>query len=257
MAFMGMVFVMVALAVLGALLLFALIFFVIGLILRKKHKIAAGILFVLAGLNVLIVGGVILLVVLPSPKTVDTPDGTATLKPSWISKYRECIAANDIEGLNRLFDRHPEMIYYYDANHVMPLDYALYNTNIPMMQCALDHGAVFDDPLRYDHMAYDCGSLCSFFHDLDYPDWEKTETDLHQEGAATDDIIETVRFAIAHGASTVHIPFGNHSDGAIYEDALYWVQLDGIVSPKDKEFLALLRDNTPAAMLTDIDAETE
>ena len=260
MAFMGMVFVGIAAAVLIGMLFFALLFFVIGLILRKKHKIAARVLFVLAGINLIIVVGVLLFVFLPHPMTVETHDGTASLKPSWISEYKKLIAENDIEGLDRLFDRHPEMIYYYDINSVMPLDYALYNTNVPMMQCAIDHGAVFDDPLRYSHRSYECGSLCSFFGELDYPDWERAESELHKAGVVTDDILETVRFAIEHGASTVHIPFGNHSDekiGTLYENMRNWAEADGELSPKDKELLALIRDGIPGEASTETNTETE
>ncbi|MCM1022910.1 MAG: hypothetical protein NC395_02480 [Prevotella sp.] len=248
MAFMGLVFVGIALAVLGTLLFFALLFFVIGLIIRKKHKTASKVLFTLSGVNFAVTAGTVIYVVSPHPMTVETPDGTASLKPSWISEYKDCIAENDIEGLDRLFGKHPDMIYYYDVNHVMPLDYAMYNTNVPMMKCAVEHGAVFDDPIRYEHRAYECGSLCSFFGNLDYPDWERSESELHKAGVVTDDILETVRFALENGASAVHMPFGNHTDdkiGTLYENMSNWVRQDGDVSPNDEELLKLIQANLP------------
>lgn len=240
MAFMGIFFMWIAAAVLIGLIFFALLFFVIGLILRKKHKIAARVMFVLAGINLLIVVGALLFVFLPHSMTVETPDGKASLKPSWISEYNELIEANDIEGLDMLFDRHPDMIYYYDVNRVMPLDYGLYNTNIELMQCAIDHGAVFDDPLRYDHMVF-CNSLSSFFSELDYPAWEKSE--VHETGVTTDDIIETVRFAIDHGASPVYKMNNQNPYPSFYEHAEEWVKADGAVSPKDRELLKLIKEN--------------
>ncbi|MCH5258010.1 MAG: hypothetical protein J1D87_12005 [Lachnospiraceae bacterium] len=240
MAFAGLMFVWIILFILGAITFIGLLLLVIGIVLKvKKRKKSAAVLFVLSGLMLGSVLLLVLLVVMPKPKTVDTPNGRTTLRPSWIATYKQCLEKSDKDRLEKLVDRHPEMIYYYDANYVMLLDYGLYNCDIEIMQIALDHGAVFDEPLRYEHMIF-FSSLDSFFSELDYPDWERETDELTVEGETTDKMIEAVAFAIENGAQLKWEVYNAYQDDNFLDKAVNWVTLDGIVSEEDEKLLNLI-----------------
>ena len=240
MAFAGLMFVWIILFILGAIIFIGLLLLVIGIVLKvKKRNKSAAVLFVLSGLMLGSVLILVLLVVMPKPKTIDIPNGRAILRPSWIATYKRCLEKSDKEKLKKLVDRHPEMIYYYDANRVMLLDYGLYNCDIEIMQIALDHGAVFDEPLRYEHMIF-FSSLDSFFSELDYPDWKRETDELTVEGETTDKMIEAVAFAIENGAQLKWEVYNEYQEDDFLDKALNWVALDGIVSEEDEKLLNLI-----------------
>ena len=240
MAFMGLMIVGIILFILGLLGIFSLLFLVIGFFIRKKHKKISNVLFTLSGINITILAVILFMIFLPKPKTVETPNGKARLYPSWISQYEKYLDTNDTEGMGKLIEKHPEMIYYYDSNRVTLLDYGMYNLNIELMKIAIDHGAVFDDPLTYDHLIFD-NSFHSFFQELDYPAWKKEVT--HEKGVTTDEMIETVTYMIEHGASLEYENSTDYGYHNFYEQAADWVMEDGTMSRKDRQLLQLIENN--------------
>lgn len=240
MAFAGLMIVGLILIILGALTVLGMIALFIGIILRvKKHKKASGILFCISGVMLGSVLIVIILAVMPKPITISTPSGEAVIRPSWIEKYEECLETHDMEELRRLVDKHPEMVYYYDGNYVMLLDYGLYNCDIDIMQIALDHGAVFDEPLRYEHMVF-YSSFDSFFSELDYPDWEKSSEELTVRGETTDKMMKAIEFAMDNGAKLKWKTNHDYQEDNFFDKALAWVNEDGVISEKDMELLEMI-----------------
>lgn len=79
------------------------------------------------------------------------------------------------------------------------------------MQCALNHSEQFNDPT----LNINGNFLCHFF--------------AYMNGNTTNEIINTVKFALEHGAEVVH------KDWNLHERAKKWVMNDGFVSRKDEE----------------------
>lgn len=237
MAFMALMLVGVFLVILGAIFIIALILFIVGACLRKKHRKASNVLFILSGIFAGFLAIILLLLFIPKPETIETRNGEVKIYPSWISKYEKCLDEDDTEGMRKLIEKHPEMIYYYDVNRVTLLDYGMYNLDIELMQIAIDNGAIFDDPLTYDHLIFE-NSFDSFFDRLDYPDWEKEVT--HKVGETTDEMIETVEFMINHGASLEFENAHDYEHQNFYEHAQSWVNADYELSEKDKQLLELI-----------------
>jgi hypothetical protein len=240
MAFMGLFIAGAFIAILGAIVGLGLIYFIIGLILLfKKKKKAARVFMILGGVNII---GVIIFVaylIMPKSKEIKTPNGYAEIKPSWQRQYKNCLDNHDVDSLRKLVNKHPELIYFYDNNNVMLLDYGLYNCDIDIMQIALDNGAVFDEPLRYDKMTF-YSSLDSFFSELDYPSWKRDESELTIEGNTTDKMLKALEFAINNGAEVSWDVYGGTQKENFYDEALVWVEKDGQVSDKDAELLGMI-----------------
>jgi hypothetical protein len=76
MAFAGLLIAGVFIAILGAIVGLGLIFIIVGMILL--------------------------------------PTGYAKIKPSWKKQYSKCLDNHDVDGLRKLVNDHPELIYFYD-----------------------------------------------------------------------------------------------------------------------------------------------
>lgn len=240
MAFMGIFISLIFLIILVVVGGGGIILLIGGFALRiKGKKMLARFCFVIGGLCVTAVVGVVIFAVIPHPIKVETPDGYAKIKPSWYKKYNEYLDSRNIEGLEKLVDKHPELIYYYDANFVMLLDYGLYNCDVEIMEIAVKHGAKFDEPLRYDHMVF-YSSLHSFYGELDYPSWEKDPDTLTKRGTVTDKMINAVDYAIKHGAKTEWKVNHDYETDNFYQQTLDWVNADGKISEKDEELLNII-----------------
>lgn len=245
MAFIGMLIVGVILIVLFFTFIAGIVSLIIGLKQKKRNKKVSKILFAVSGVCFGILLIVIVLAIIPKSVTVETKNGKAIIKPSWIKEYDRCLDENDIAGLRNLVDKHPDMIYYYDQNRVMLLDYGLYNCNIDIMTIAIEHGAVFDEPLRYEHMVF-YTSFDSFFSNLDYPTWEKGSDELTKKGETTDEMITAIAFAIENGAAVRwEVNNGEYENDNLFDKAYNWVNLDETVSDKDMELLMLIADSDP------------
>lgn len=208
-------------------IIFAGIFLVAGLMLFNTHQTIAIILFVLSGLNFLGFTAWEIYEKIFSRVTIETSDGEVEIKNSECSKYEEYIKNMDIEKIDEILDKYPALIYdkifykvYYKIGENGKKDtllfYGLYHCNVDMMQCALKHGEKFNDP----ELNINDNFLCRFFG--------------YRNGDTTDEIIDTVRFALEHGVKVTN------ENWDLYDEAKEWVMNDGVVSEKDKELLSLL-----------------
>ena len=255
MAFAGMVWgsaILIIIAIIyGALGFTALILTILAFVFLKKHKVASTVMFSVAGLSI---AGIILMtaginwVISPKPSVHITREGdTVEIQPEDWSNMAEAFNEYDTQAIISMLNEHPELTYFYDNNRVNIIDYGLYNLNIDVMRCALDHGAVFDDQETYRRRSYQCGSLNSFYQELYYPDG--TQNPQYEEGAATDEMIEAVRFAIENGAQIVYdtssYKIRPDSSQNFYEQTWIWVNQDDVISDKDWELLDLVRSYMP------------
>lgn len=235
MAFMGLMIVGIVLMAFAGVVIFTIITLIIGLVTKKKHKILSKVMFVLSGVGAAIIAGVLLLILIPKPEIIETPTGEVKIKQSWIKDYKEYLSETNIEGLRKLLDKHPEMIYYHDINRVTLLDYGMYNTNVEIMELAVEYGAVFDDPLTFEHLIFE-NSFDAFLTDLGYQERE----DLYEKGVVTEEILETVEFMIEHGASLEYEELHNKQYVNFYEEAYDWVLSDGVMDDLDYRLLELI-----------------
>ena len=174
MAFMGMVFAGIFLVLFVGYLGLTLLYFVLALILKLLGKQKdnpklqkAGTVFLVLGIVfavplVLLVGyGVIG----ASFWKVTLPDGrTACVSSADVRKmqgYAENPDDASLDSLDILLTKHKELVYYHDNNRESVLDIGIGHGSAEVVQIALAHGAVIDNPERYDHMSYVSGSLDS------------------------------------------------------------------------------------------------
>lgn len=240
MAFMGLMVAGIFLMILATVAISALVLFIVGITVRKKHKRISNVLFVFSIINTLIIACVFLFMLMPKSEMVETKEGRVKLKAGWILEYKNYLESNNIEGMSELITKHPEMIYYYDVNRVTLLDYGMYNLNVGFMEIAIENGAVFDDPLTYDHLVFE-NSADSFFLRLGYP--KKEGKVVCVAGVTTDDMLETVEFMINNGAALRYEQAHDYEYQNFYEDAYAWVTSDGSISNKDTQLLELIESN--------------
>lgn len=225
MGFLGFAFLIIIFGIIIKLMIvFAGIFLVAGLMLFETHKTIAIVLFILSGLNLL--GFTAWKVYeLTFKVTIKTSDGEVKIKDSECSKYTEYIESMNIEKINEILDKYPALIYYEiheNCERQTLLFYGLYHCDVDMMQCALNHGEKFNDP----ELNINSNFLRCFFG--------------YVKGNTTDEIMDTIKFALEHGAKVVN------KDWNFYERAKKWVMNDGVVSKKDKELLELITKYMPA-----------
>ncbi|MCR5417709.1 MAG: hypothetical protein K6E84_02185 [Lachnospiraceae bacterium] len=195
----------------------------------------------IATIALIVLGLILVLSVVFQPKKIETPHGEVKLQKSWIREYEKCLDSHDLKKLDRLLTKHPDMIYYTDINAVNLIDLGLYNCDIEMMQLALDHEAVFDDPTRYDHTNF-YTSLDSFYGELDYPSWEKDPSEVIKEGQTTQEMIEAITFAIDHGAALKWKSTHDYETDNFLVHVKRWAELDGEKSSLDRQLINLVRD---------------
>lgn len=240
MAFFGLMIMWILLLIFIGIVIFTIVTLIIGLIIKKKHKKVSNVLFVLSGIGMLTIVGVLLYVLIPRPEVIETPTGEVEIKKSCIENYKEYMEARDLDGLRELLDEYPELIYYQDVNRVTLLEYGMYNTDIEIMQLAIEYGAVFDDHLVYSHLTFE-NSFDSFFSRLGYPKNKKEK--LYEEGVVTEDICVTVEFMIENGASLEYSGIENHQYANFYEEACDWSGKDNVYGKWDSELLNIIRKN--------------
>lgn len=151
-----------------------------------------------------------------------------------ITKMRELAEEgtdSSVEELDRLLEKEPDLVYYLDVNKKGVIDFGLEQGNAKLVETALAHGAEFDDPHRYDNMAYFHNSMEYFIGSL-------------SDRKITQDDVRIIELMFENNASTA------------YEDTLYlvysnlfgeavWAVLynDGEVTDTELEFIQVFIDN--------------
>ena len=171
MAFIGMAFGMVFIAIFLIIVVMMITFLVTAFILKSVGKRKQRPRLRVVG-NVLLVIGIVLaipVVILfgniiynSMYEEITMPDGNSVyVSEKDIDKMTELMIMND-EGVNelaKLLDEEPDLIYYLDVNRKGILEYGLENGKYELVEVAIKHGARFDDPNRYEHMAYEHNSM--------------------------------------------------------------------------------------------------
>ena len=244
MAFAGMVIAAIFIVIAIVVFIIALIELIVGIILmRKKKKVPAIILFVLAAIPVIItVVGLSMYYYDQNHPEFETYDGSVvTLNMSDVNKMMDLLRKDDMDGLNKLLDKKPDLIYYQDINHRTLLEYGVQSCNVRIMEIAYDHGARFDAPTVFSGLIYD-NSLEAFANDNYWLFLYSRDDDFEpafEKGVVTDDMIEAAKFAVEHGASTVWPRRGTTwTFGDLVKD---WATSDENYTAKDKELVRYAR----------------
>ena len=167
MAFIGMVFVAIFFMMAIMMILILITAFILKFVGKRKQsrrmRIVGNVLlvigFVLAIPVVFVIGNI---VYKSKYEEVYMPDGkTAHVSKKYIERMNEIIFMNDedMDALVELLDEEPKLIYYLDDNLKGILEYGLENGDYELVEIAIEHGAIFDNPNRYDHMAYEDNSM--------------------------------------------------------------------------------------------------
>lgn len=167
MAFMGMVFATIILVIFLIYILLMLTFFVLTVVFKivgrkkenKKMKTAGTVFLVIGIIFALpIIALIIYFAFKGSFEKVTLPDGKTkyvrTRDISAMSSYVGNPDENSLNALEKLLDKNSSLVFYHDINMESILDYGLERGNADIVRIALEHGAIFDNPVRYDFMAY-------------------------------------------------------------------------------------------------------
>lgn len=250
MAFMGMVlgaiFIVILLCIAGLMLLFftaAIILKIIGKVKENKKVKRAGTVFIVLGsvfaVPLVLLGGYIWFTI--AFVKVDLPNGHTAYELN--SNYNKVISYADngdeesIEELEKLLDKHPNLVYIRDNNSRSVLEYGIENGNSGLVRLALDKGAVFDDPAIYEHRAYVKTSMEDFINSL-------------YDRQITEDDVEIIKMMFEEGASTDlydphgHPPYYSNIFGKAVWAVLYNDGDNGLsVTDTELEFIQVFIDN--------------
>lgn len=243
MAFAGMFIGIILLVILAIVIIVAIIFGITAIILKiigkvkdnKKLKVTGNVFLVLSIVNIapiIIFAGYLTYksmfaeVILPDGKTKNVSSKTA---------FRIIDLAHDgsdeaIAEIEKLLDKKPNLVYFHDNNRESILDVGLENGNAELVRTAIEHGAVIDDPERYEYRAYDKTSMEEYLENM-----------IGRE--FTRDDIEIITLLFENNADTsyklrIHYysnPFGMAVWGVLYND--------GIVTDDELEFMQVIIDN--------------
>lgn len=172
MAFIGMVFATIFIILLIIYILLILTFFILTVVLKsvsrkkenKKFKIAGNVFLVLGIMfSVPMIAMIIIFASHVVFMAVTLPDGETTYVPTWyisaMDSYVKNPTENSINALEKLLDKNSSLVFYHDINLESILDDGLKTGNADIVRIALEHGAIFDNPERYDHMSYVANSM--------------------------------------------------------------------------------------------------
>lgn len=171
MAFFGMVLGMVLGVVFMIMAVIMIVFLVTAFILKSLAKRKQRPWMRVVG-NVLLVIGIVLAIPVvfmlgniiynSMYEEITLPGGDSVyISEMDIDRMKELLVMGDegLEELDSLLDKEPELIYYLDANRKGILEYGLENGDYELVAVAIEHGAIFDAPNRYEHMAYEHNSM--------------------------------------------------------------------------------------------------
>lgn len=247
MAFIGLVFAQIVLTLLTIDLILTLTFFILAIVFKifgkkrksRKMKIAGNVFLVpgfIFSIPLLAVGGYLIYNVTFKEVEVTLPDGETKYVTKWdistIESYAKNPDENSINALDKLLDKNSALVFYHDVNHESILDDGLEQGNADIVRIALEHGAIFDDPVRYEHMAYVASSMEDYLGDC-------------SGRAITEDDIEIVEMMFENNASTA---LKNPRIDSIYSNVFgkaVWVVLynDESVTDTELDFLQVFIDH--------------
>lgn len=243
MAFMGMFVGTILLIVTTIVIILSLIFIITAIILKiigkkkdsKKLKITGNVFLVLGILNI---SPIIIFVGYLTYKShfaeVELPDGK-TKDVSIKSAYKVMELSRDgsdeaIEELEKLLDKNPDLVFFHDNNRESILEIGLENGDADVVKIAIEHGAVIDNPERYEHMAYVKTTMQDYFGGM-----------IGREFTRED--IEIIKILFENDADTsykLRVHYYSNAFGMAVWGILY---NDGVVTDDELEFIQVIIDN--------------
>ncbi len=238
MAYIAKAFVRAALVILGICFFSALLFLMLAIVFRKKKPVRI-VCTVLTVLNFLPIAGAVWLF-MPHSFMVETPDGEVRVPASKDIQFMEAMKNSDCKAIEKMLNKYPALVFYRDMKGRTVLEQAMLANDTEMMKCALDHGAIFDDPFFYDNYTH---AQCSMQYYLE-------ETDRNGKSIASYD---TVKYMIDNGAS-VDYKDKSSSPNALFDIARSMC-MDGSVSEAEVDVLKLLIDS--GADVSEVSKDTD
>jgi len=213
--------------------------FIIKIINRKKKKtslkIASNIFLGLGCFWAIPIITLIIIIILPKKTKIELPDGT--VQEAYVKDAEQILelsrdgSGEALEKLEKMLSKAPYLVYYYDINYNSVLDIGLEESNPDLIRLALSYGAVFDNPVKYEHMAYDHNSMEEFLR-------------CHSKNI-TDKEVEVMKLLFDNGASAKCEICANKSyySNILGESAWSFYYNDEVITDKEIEFLELIKSN--------------
>lgn len=243
MAFAGMFIGTILLIILAVVIIASVIFGITAIILKivgkvkdnKNLKVAGNVFLTLSIVNiapVIIFAGY--LTYKSQFAEVELPGGERK-DVSIKSAYKMMELSRDgsdeaIAEIEKLLDKNPNLVYFHDNNRESILEIGLENGNAELVRTAIEHGAVIDNPERYEHMAYVKTSMQDYLGGM-----------IGRE--FTRDDIEIITLLLENGADTsykLRVHYYSNAFGMAVWGILY---NDGAVTDDELEFMQVIIDN--------------
>ena len=235
MAFMGMVIIVLAAIyffMILTLVVLTLIFKIVG---RKKEskklKIVGNVFLVLVIIFTLpVIAITIYQKFNENFRKLTFPDGKRKYVRTWqieeMYSYIKEPDENSLSALEKFLDENPGLVFYYDYSHEGILDKGLNAGNLKIVKIALEHGAIFDNPKKYNK------SMDSYLGSC-----------LSRE--ITEDDIEILKILFENNVSTELKLEGNTRHYSnVFGQAVYAVLYnDKAVTDLELEFIQIFIDN--------------
>lgn len=243
MAFMGLFVASILLVILIIAVIASVIFGITAIVFKivgkkkdnKKFKITGNVFLTLSIVNIapiIILAGYLTYkslfveVILPNGESNDVSNKSAIRMMELAHEGSD----ESIDEIEKLIDKSPDLVYFHDQNRKSILDIGLENGNADLVRTAIEHGAVIDNPERYEHMAYTKTSMEDYLENM-----------IGRE--FTRDDIEIINLLFENNADTSYKakiyyysnPFGMAVWGILYND--------GIVTDDELEFIQVIIDN--------------
>ncbi len=244
MAFIGMVIAGIAVIIFIVILIIMLVLLVTAITLKivgknkniKKMRTAGNVLLIIGiifAVPVVLITG--LLAFNSMYEQVTLPDESQKyILIQNITKMRELAEEGtdrSIEELDRLLEKEPDLVYYLDVNKKGVIDFGLEQGNAKLVETALAHGAEFDDPHRYENMAYFHNSMEYFIGSL-------------SDRKITQDDVRIVELMFENNASTAYKDTPYQVYSSLFGKAVWAVLYnDGEVTDTELEFIQVFIDN--------------
>lgn len=144
--------------------------------------------------------------------------------------YAENPDPDSIKALEELLDKDSRLVFWHDSNRYSVLDIGLQVGSADVVRVALEHGAIFDNPERYDHMAYVSTSMDYYLN-------------ICVERSITEDDVKIAEMMFENNASTeLKRPRDYFSN--VFGKAVWAVLYnDDAVTDTELEFIRVFIDN--------------
>lgn len=247
MAFIAMVIVGIFGVICVIFLFLMLLFLILGIVKARKKKKSAKVFFSLAAVSFVLLLGFLWFLFGPKRAEIDTPDGTVKVSKKITAELEECIENEDIQKLDEMLDKRPELVYYTNSKHHGMLYTAALTGNVELLECVLEHGAKFDDEILHKNLIYEY-SLEYYFHNLTHLTEEETEK-VKSRGSAP-----IVEIMLENGA-TVNFENNEEVPNALFI-AIWWIVTDDEVTEDELQVVEMLIEHGASCTETNSDGDT-